>query len=518
MLLPLLQMKQDYTYEDLVGMESLPSLAPENIFDLLGLIFETARERSDQAGLEKGIALAGKTDTSGYNNFQFAVYYYYLGNAWGYLQRIKSPGGPDNTFVLESIELSNEIVCLRKALGFAEKAGENAKGVLTQILTNLGNAMDHVGRFVEAVSYWHKAMTVWPDFGMAVGSLGFGLAHYARVLYDEGHRFLFCQYAYYYLLTAVQSKEVYMEAKQGFLETAKIVEDRYGREQLLTPAELDKFSLGRSKNEKTYRQWCIAHSLFINPLNDFIHANIVAYDVFFLPAITAPREQPPVYHTIYNQLKQEYVSARFLFYESVHPGKPHFSDRDNLQMDTLDYAVYSLSSEKMKIAYRLCYSLFDKIAYLINEYFKIGLDPGGVSFKKIWYQTKNKERIINPVLMDSQNWALRGLYWLSKDLIEGDTDFALSILPEAQQLSGIRNYIEHKSFRLVNIGEMGVFENGLTMQISRYEMEEKTMVLMKMARAAIMYLSFAINIEEQKSVKGPAMPIHFNGLDHQFKQ
>lgn len=511
-------MRQSYTYEELVRLESLPVLEPGNVFELLGLIFETARERNDQIGLEKGIGFSEKTDTSKYNDYEFAIYYYYTGNAWGYLQRIKNPGGPENSFVLESVELSKEIICLRKALAFAEKAGEKAKGVLTQILTNLGNAMDHVGRFIEAISFWDKALAVWPNFGMATGSLGFGLAYYARVLYDEGHRFLFCQYAYYYLLTAAKSREVYAEARQGFLETAKIVEDRYGRDQLLTPIDLDNFSLGRSKNEIAYRQWCITHSLFINPLNDFIHANIVAHDVFFLPKITAPINQPPVYHTIYNQLKQEYASARFLFYESVYSRKPHFSDRDNLQMDTLDYAVYSLSTEKMKIAFRLCYSLFDKIAYLINEYFKIGLVPSAVSFKQIWYQKKNTERIINPVLMDSQNWALRGLYWLSKDLVESNSDFALSILPDAQQLSSIRNYIEHKSFRIVEIGTIKMVENGLTMQISRSEMEEKTMVLMKMVRAAIMYLSFAINIEEQKTVKSPTVPIQLVELDHKFKQ
>ena len=58
-------------------------------------------------------------------------------------------------------------------------------------------------------------------------------------------------------------------------------------------------------------------------------------------------DEPPIYQTIYNQLKQEFVSARFLLYEGMNIQKKHFSDKDNLQIDTLDYAVYSYISEKL---------------------------------------------------------------------------------------------------------------------------------------------------------------------------
>ena len=170
---------------------------------------------------------------------------------------------------------------------------------------------------------------------------------------------------------------------------------------------LSDFSLGASQKEKEYRQWCINHTLFINPLNDFIYENIVGHDCFFLPAITLNKDHPPVYHTIYNQLKQEYVSARYLYYECMNKFTPHFSDKENMQMN-MYYAVYSLNTEKLKIVFRVCYSLFDKIGYLLNSYLKIGMNPKDVSFRKVWHikssVTKNWE--LNKVITESQNWPL----------------------------------------------------------------------------------------------------------------
>lgn len=126
------------------------------------------------------------------------------------------------------------IFCLRKALSLVEKYDSPDK--MAQILTNLGNALDHVGRFVEAVEYWKWALHFLPDFGMATGNLGFGLIHYAKILYDEGHRFIFCQFAYYFLQKGIASNHTYQEAKKGFADAVKMILTRY-KEKDLTSAD-----------------------------------------------------------------------------------------------------------------------------------------------------------------------------------------------------------------------------------------------------------------------------------------
>ena len=204
-------------------------------------------------------------------------------------------------------------------------------------------------------------------------------------------------------------------------------------------------------------------------------------------------------------------------YEGISSGKPHFSDKGNLQVDTLDYAVYSLYTEKIKIAFRLCYSIFDKIAYFLNDYLEVGLQPDDVTFRKVWYQKGNRKLGLNPHLMNSQNWALRGLFWLSKDLLTKESEFSSQILPESSQLVAIRNFIEHKSFMVIDMGESRRVHDGMTFQITREDLIDKTLVLMKMARAAMMYLSFAIQIEEKKREDKLTMPVYMQDMLHQFK-
>lgn len=508
-------MSKKYTYEDAIQSDNFTHLSQEDFCEVVGLLIDTASDRSEASGVEKGISLATDKLSQDLDDYWRAVLYYYAANGWASLQRLRNITGPDSSFVLESKEVEQEILYLRKSLALAEKFDNPV--LIVQILTNLGNVMNHAGRFVEAIYYWHCALTIIPGFGMALGNLGFGLTHYAGVVYDEDHRFLFCKFAYQYLLQGAMDKHAHTEARRGFMKTAKVLTKSYSHEKLVSDFDLNDFSLGRSLAERTYRKWCIANGLFLNPLNDFIHANIVANDCLFLPSITAGLDDPPLYHALYNQLKQEYATARYLLYEGISSGKPHFSDKGNLQVDTLDYAVYSLYTEKIKIAFRLCYSLFDKIGYLLNDYLEVGLQPDDVTFRKIWYQKGNRKLGLNPRLLNKQNWALRGLYWLGKDLLTKESEFSSEILPESSQLISIRNFIEHKSFMVTDMGGSGQVHNEMTFKITRDDLIDKTLVLMKMARAAMMYLSFAIQIEEKKAEGKFAIPVFMQDILYEFK-
>jgi len=515
-------MKEEYTYEELLTLQNIDKFESARVLELLAHIFETGRENKDVNVIKNGLRLAKSRSLVDFSDNNKAIFHFFVANGWAYLHQLTHTINRNEFWAFETPEIENEIVNLRKAISISEKIDN--PGLLTQVLsevnTNLGNTFNQVGRIVEAIHYWNKAIELKPGFGMAIGNLGFGLAHYVRILFDDGHRSVFCQYAYKYLKQGAVSKDVYADGQQAFQNMADILEENYGKEKLEIEQDLKNFSLGRSDSERDYRQWCIDNSLFINPLNDFIYENIVAHDCLFLPNITLKKDEPPFFHSLYNQIKQEFVSARYLYYQSLTNQKPHFSDKDNMQMDTLDYAVYSLSTEKLKAAFRICYSIFDKIGYLVNSYFKIGLDPKDVSFRKVWKKRAagSKDWELHPVITESQNWPLRGLYWLSKDLYENDSEFFRSILPEAQQLASIRNFIEHKSFKIVDIGETAIVDNGLTYQIRRHEFEQKVGILMSMARAAILNLSFAVHLEEIKKDKQSAFPMPFFKLDDKFKR
>lgn len=206
-----------------------------------------------------------------------------------------------------------------------------------------------------------------------------------------------------------------------------------------------------------------------------------------------------------------------MLYESLNTTESHFSDRDNALLDTFEYAEYSLSTEKLKIAFRVCYALFDKIGYVINSYFNLGISLKKVNFRSIW-SSPNNNQIIHPVIAQKKNWPLRGLFWISKDLSDKESEFTKALLPEAQQIAAIRNFMEHKSFKIVTYGETKVSDDLMTFTISRMDLEDKVMTVVKMARSAIMYLASAIHVEEQMKEKPEyTLQIPFTNLPFEEK-
>ena len=70
---------------------------------------------------------------------------------------------------------------------------------------------------------------------------------------------------------------------------------------------------------------------------------------------------------------------------------------------------------------------------------------------------------------------------------------------------------------VIDMGESRRVHDEMTFQITREDLTDKTLVLMKMARAAMMYLFFAIQIEEKKSGDKLTMPVYLHDMLHQFK-
>ena len=52
--------------------------------------------------------------------------------------------------------------------------------------------------------------------------------------------------------------------------------------------------------------------------------------------------------------------------------------------NTFDYPAYGLAVEQVRTAYRVAYSLFDKIAFFLNDYFSLNIPLSQVSFGRVW--------------------------------------------------------------------------------------------------------------------------------------
>jgi hypothetical protein len=247
-----------------------------------------------------------------------------------------------------------------------------------------------------------------------------------------------------------------------------------------------------------------------------------------LPSLTTPTDstQPSIIG-FFNQLKQEYISARYHLFAGLKAKRAHFSDRDVTLINTLDYPSYGLGIERSKMAFRVSYSIFDKIAYLLNDYFVLGIAERDVYFRKIWYRNSQPRDGLRPELYDPDNYGLKGLFWLAKDLYEPSREFAEAIEPEAQRLSEIRNHLEHKYFKIHDFmpphrSMQSIGFEQLAYSIGRTEFENKTLRLMQLVRSALIYLIQAIYGEEYRRGRdqgdGLTLPIILDTWEDDWKR
>ncbi len=165
----------------------------------------------------------------------------------------------------------------------------------------------------------------------------------------------------------------------------------------------------------------------------------------------------------------------------------------------------------------------------VNTYLSLGVRPRGVNFRTVWHQNENPRCALKDTFQNRQNWPLRGLYWLSRDLLaEGDDRDALD--PDAQDLVLMRNHIEHKhltvhaeSWVATNRGHAGESPDGFSFGIDRHDFEARALRMLKLVRSALIYLIHAVLTEEQiRTAARPdtqiVIPLVLDPIDDAWKQ
>jgi len=499
------------TYAGLMGVTSLLATAPAEALDHLAKLIDLSHDMGEADGLERAISLGEELQSrDDITADEAALLHYFLANAWSDLQHLQRKGKP-SAWEWEQEEVEKTILHLRSAL--------RSEGFLAlhkirrcQILTNLGNIFNHIGRCVEAIEYWDRALAIDPQFGMARGNRGYGIIHYAALFEHLCHQVPFLKHAYSDLKAAL-ALELEGGAEQGFSEALNWIESRSPAGGLEDAEEMPHgVSLGTTKGEIRYRTWCLEKRLFLNPLNDLGADAAAAKDTLTTPSIVIPINDGTLHYGFFNQIKQEFVSARYLYYEGISAARPHYSDKQVTLYNTFDYPSYSLAVEKVKAAFRILYSVFDKLAFFLNNYMHLSIPERRVNFRSFWYKSQDKGKGLRDDLRQRENWPLRGLFWLSKDLYEDQLGFRDVIEPDAQELAAVRNHLEHKYLKLHEFGPPPRFDEDddegfapmadtLAYSVGRSEFEAKTMKLMKIVRAALIYLSLTIYTEEKSRAR-----------------
>jgi tetratricopeptide (TPR) repeat protein len=496
----------------------------ESALERIGQIIDRSGDLGWLEGLECGVTrcceLRERTDSERIS----AISLYFESNALEDLRRLRR--SYEELWDWEQPGYEEIIALLRRADRLAEHASvEVARRA--QIATNLANALSHVGRTVEAIVYWNKAIQLNPPFPMARGNRGFGLYHYGQRTHDLGHQFLLLRHAYADLKEAVNSS-LHPEVKRRFSVLADKIEEFFGVKRLTRDFDLSAHSLGKSDEEIAYRRWALQKYLFLNPLNDLGPNTISTADTLMLPGIVVPLSEGPYYPGFFNQMKQEFVSARYLYFTGISSSEPHFSDRGVKMTNTLDYPSYSLAVEQVKAAFHIAYSLFDKVAYFLNYYLCLGIPENYVTFRTLWYHGEKKERGIREELINLRNIPLQALFWVSKDLYERKPGFEEALEPDAQEVAAIRNYMEHKYLKIHEFGRPmkpgsaaeRALADTLAYSVGRDEFERKALRMLVLTRATLIYLTQVVYLEEHRrrgGLRGPIVPMELDSYEDEWK-
>ncbi|EKE43813.1 hypothetical protein OCGS_2147 [Oceaniovalibus guishaninsula JLT2003] len=477
--------------------ETMPPEDADALIDSLALRIDAASDDGDTAALESLDAecanLLGPADPPD------SLLHYFRSNVQDGLQSALNP----HDWAWRQPHREKQILYLRKARDAFSPATLDPSR-LAQIVTNLANQMNTLGRPVEALRLYDNVLRTRPRFAMALANRGFVRFCFARMVHDDGHRAVLTAYACRDLENVVDPNLEWDSAPANIINLvdAKAAEIRSAVDvdTVLARTDLDGWPLGEG-SAKSYRLRMLDRRLFLNPLVMLGPHSIAAYDPLHLPSHTFTQGTVRPLLGWYNQMKQEFVGARLLYHEAMEAEPlddrpPHFADDEVRLYDTLDYPALSIGTERLRLAFRTAYGLLDKVAGFVNAYFDLGHDPNRVDLRGVWYDNPRKRRALHSKIADRPNLALRGLYWLSFDIVgepENGPDDTLA--PEATHLNALRNALEHRCLVLTTETFGAHDDDGIEREdITTFR--QNTERMLELVHEALILLSFAMHEEE----------------------
>lgn len=255
--------------------------------------------------------------------------------------------------------------------------------------------------------------------------------------------------------------------------------------------------------EGDYNHWVNQNVLRLNAYNDInFTSTLCQEDSLYFDGVFSPKTEPDSWRRLFqmlNEIKQEYVSARYMLYSYfMKSGSSHVSDKNVRLADLYDRSNYSFHLELAKSAFRSLYSILDKIAFVLNEYLDLNMNPERVNFSNVWYENSKLYRIKEAILKYKSLYSLAGLLFIRNDIYGGADDYLQA--KETKLLKKVRNAIEHRAIIIVDDGMLE--DDGSVLNISRMEFERVSINLIKTVRQAIFCFVNAVNhIEYDKKLE-----------------
>jgi len=464
-------------------------------FNKVGLLIDIGFGLKNSKIVKEGIVTGEKLLKDSFYENQKTNLYYNCANGYTSLYHLEYDRERDAKQIVDNENLQNAKCNFREAL---KETNHFDSKFRSQLWTNYGNCLDSLGRGVEALYAYDKALKIDPGFPMALGNKAIGLRFFADI--SGTYREAVYIKSYKMLISVLKNEDLVkfggIAAKKGFEYETKQIEGRFKDKSLLSKnSEHPQYDLSRATSfEKFYIGFCSKHKLF---LNFHIHEDeweTSTVDPVFISLITSIDDNETFYNLAkhINQIKEDYAIARLLLVQSQFKRK----DFDNISkkttfVNTLDYSMFNIYIGLLKSAFKEAYNILDKISRFVNEYYKLGVGSN-IYYTTIWQYGNNKNGWkIRPEIVNSKNISLYALYDIFLDFKSG----------YYKKIRGIRNASVHE--RLV------IYDSVLTSwdkKMDKYNIGYETMFsqtieLLQLVKSSIIYLINFVQLEEEKKKK-----------------
>ena len=466
-----------------------------HLMEIAGLYIDLGEESSNKACVEIGLQIIQDKKSLLKEVFSECSIEYNIANAYHALHKIETPLN-QSWFITPEQAKGNLFSAKQSYLKAFKLIDLNSIDSLsTKVLTNLSNNLNWSCRIVESLQYLDIVLKQNPDFPQALISKAETLNFMIGRTNGGISISLVVEIYNLYKKALIQNPVLPIDIEQSvhngisacekFLTENDFSLERVDKELELSQQEFET----HSKELKFYLNNFLSlseHSLYCKCNGAKAEDLMIGYLGFKI----TNKKIVELEHLL-NRVKSEFSFARRQLYEF----KTTQTDDIIFYQDFgVHEIIYGVQSEKLRISFRMCFGILDKIAQGILYLFDLEKSNNeNVYFENFWRNSKapnGRWEKINKV----QNIHLTALHSIACDLSSHNGEFNF--------YKQWRNQLEHDVFSLIpkNSNEQEILEANLFSEtITIEEFEDKAFHLLQLVRASIFSFAFCCREEFVKS-------------------
>jgi Tfp pilus assembly protein PilF len=360
---------------------------------------------------------------------------------------------------------------------------------------NKGNTLDCLGRHFEALYCYDKAILLNPRHYNAWGERGICCWHLSNLVENETDKNkLFLDAMIYIaielkLYPSFEIDDFYKKIVNDFTQRNEIetdlettLKEKLPKKRTIVKERFNLYSEQAGNFKDFYFNFCEIHNLFLNNHFDCNNCGCSTLDLIDVKFTCGINDyiRPYKFFKKWYSLIDDYKTARF-YLALAQYRHPDFLFMDKPRYEG-DYSLnYYINVEMLKNAFTIAFNIFDKAAFLLNDYEELGLKDEDVSF----WNGKSIFTINGKNLLKQNDWNINlvALYSI-KNEIEGKKEFIT--------IKNIRNSIAHRYFILNDI--INVEKSNYNMDIQ--EFFQSTLYMLLQIKNILFSLTFFITEKE----------------------